>query len=142
MLPMKLSFNQVSGIGYQVFCCLLLATCYLLPATCPAQAVSTETQTAEYWDKQGIIAENAKNYKEAVDNYTHALMLNDKYADAYFGRGIAAEKLGWTDGAMLDFDDAIKLNPIDADMYYNRGLLKFKLDKRDSVKTRFCIRLL
>ena len=78
--------------------------------SCTRRQYQPKTQTAEYWDKQGIIAENAKNYKEAVDNYTHAIMLNAKYADAYYGRGIAAEKLGWTDGALLDFDDAIKLN--------------------------------
>ena len=66
--------------------------------------IYSQEQTAGYWDKKGIVAENQKKYKEAVDDYSQAIALNPKYADAYFGRAIAAEKLEWYADALKDFE--------------------------------------
>ncbi len=49
------------------------------------------------------------DYDKAVTDYTEAIRLNPKYAEAYYGRGWAYSKKGETAKAEDDFAQAKKL---------------------------------
>ena len=63
----------------------------------------------------------------AIADYTEAIRLDPKYADAYYNRGIAYGDKGDTDRAIADFTEAIRLDPKHAHAYVNRGLAYEKL---------------
>jgi tetratricopeptide (TPR) repeat protein len=60
----------------------------------------------------------------AILDYTQAIALDPKCADAYNNRGNAKSALGDNTGAISDYTQAIALNPQDALAYYNRGRAK------------------
>ena len=61
------------------------------------------------------------------DNYTKAIKLNPKFAEAYYSRGNAYAKLGQFTQAISDLTEAIELNPKFAAAYNNRGNVYHKL---------------
>ncbi len=62
--------------------------------------------------------------RDAISDYTEAIKLDPKCADAYSRRAGAKEELNDLAGALADYDKAIELNQADADCYYYRGLIK------------------
>jgi len=62
------------------------------------------------------------NLDGAIADYTQALMLDPKLADAACDRGLARQSQGDLDGALADYTQAIKLNPKFTIAYRNRGL--------------------
>ena len=62
--------------------------------------------------------------KDAISDYSEAIRLNPKHAEAYGRRAVAKEEVNDVAGALADYDKAIELDPTDADNYYLRGLLK------------------
>jgi len=66
-----------------------------------------------------------KNYSSAIENYTNALEINPKFAEAYYWRG-SAKRNTFQDnnGAIADFTKAIEINPKFSDAYYSRGFVK------------------
>lgn len=74
-------------------------------------------------------------YNEAIEEYTKAIKLNSKFAEAYNQRGIAYYKKGETDKAIKDFSKAIELNPKYKHAYNNRGIvLENKTLYTDAIK--------
>jgi tetratricopeptide (TPR) repeat protein len=69
--------------------------------------------------KQASISENSKNYTEAIQYCTKALILNPVFAEAYCRRGYYKYLLGDYSAALRDFNVALKLNPdnVDAHLY-------------------------
>ena len=61
-------------------------------------------------------------YTKAISDYTKAIELNPKYAEAYSNRGAAYAKLGRHTQAISDYTKAIELNPKYAGAYSNRGV--------------------
>lgn len=61
------------------------------------------------------------DYQGAIADYTKALQLNPKSAQAYNYRGNARLNLRDKQGAIDDYNQAIKLAPKSADAYNNRG---------------------
>src|ERR1700761_6866241 len=88
----------------------------LLPFWCFAQ-----TQTAEQLIQSGNTKANQKDYQGAIDDFTKAIELNPKSADAYFYRANANSNLQKNEEAVADFTKTIELNPKKADAYYYRG---------------------
>jgi tetratricopeptide (TPR) repeat protein len=68
-----------------------------------------------------------EHYTKAIQDYTEAIRLNAKYAEAYYNRGfIWDEKMrnitnNVRDYAVPDYTEAIRLNPNYAEAYYQRG---------------------
>ena len=62
------------------------------------------------------------DHDEAISEYTQAIRLNSKYADAYIGRGNAYLHKGEHDRALEEYTEAIRLIPNTAGAYYNRGI--------------------
>lgn len=73
--------------------------------------------TARYWKKD--------ESDNAITDYTNAIELDSKYADAYNYRGISYLSNGDVDNAIADYTEAIKLDPEYADAYKDRATAHF-----------------
>jgi tetratricopeptide (TPR) repeat protein len=62
--------------------------------------------------------------EEAVGQFSRAIVLNSKYAAAYFMRACINEDLGKHSSSLADYNQVLTLSPKSANAYYNRGLLK------------------
>jgi len=96
-------------------------------------------------EKKGIGKEEAQNvedgryylsqgnYKEAVVNYTKALMINPKNPEYLNNRGVALSALNDNLNALKDFDAAIKAanNEVLPEYYFNRGNVFRKLGEHN-----------
>ena len=60
---------------------------------------------------------NKGEHDKAIADYTEAIRLNPKYAEAYYNRGVAYEDKGEHDKAIADFTEAIRLDPKYAKAY-------------------------
>ena len=49
------------------------------------------------------------DFKSAIVDYTHAISLNDRFAEAYYNRGLAKIYTGNTDGGVADLSKAGEL---------------------------------
>ena len=71
-----------------------------------------------------------------MKDYSEAIKLNAKDAEAYNNRGNAYSLLGKYDQALKDYDEAVKLDPKNARIYGNRGMgscAKGKTKKRKRI---------
>lgn len=65
---------------------------------------------------------NIKNeYERSLSDYTNAIQLNPKLAEAHIGRGNIYSILEKYELALTDYSAAIALNANDADIYFNRA---------------------
>ncbi len=65
----------------------------------------------------GLCEYEMEQYEPAIDDYTTALKYNEKYADAYFNRGLAYETTGKLDRAIDDYQKSIEFEPNQAYKY-------------------------
>ena len=66
---------------------------------------------------------------DAISDFTAALKIKPRYAEAYNNRGIAHMRQGDHAGATEDFTAALKINPRYAKAYNNRGNVRRRLGK-------------
>ena len=83
--------------------------------------------TAEDYFLKGADKYNKKDYQGAIQDFTEAIEINPKLAQAYYNRGNTRYKLKDYQGAIQDYNQAIKINPKDAQAYYNRGAVRSEL---------------
>jgi tetratricopeptide (TPR) repeat protein len=60
---------------------------------------------------------------KAIADYTEAIRVDQKLAQAYYGRAHIYCKKGEFDKAIGDYTQAIRFHPKDADGYYRRGMI-------------------
>jgi tetratricopeptide (TPR) repeat protein len=77
--------------------------------------------------QKGVTNYEQANYKGAIQNFSEAIKINTKYAQAYNRRGDAYYRLGNYEKAQQDSSEAIRLNPADANAYYDRGFAQYNL---------------
>ena len=85
---------------------------------------------------RGIGFINLKKSDESIADFTKALTLNPKLADAWNLRGIAYLGLNDFDKAIADFRKALQLDPNNADAKKNLGLAKTKQRLKSSPDSR------
>ena len=90
-------------------------------------AISFAQTNAEAFFYAGWSAFRAKNYNEALTNFTKSIELEPRNADTYNGRGRTKWWLQDYYGAIADYDIAICLNTQCGGYYCNRGQAKFAL---------------
>ncbi len=77
---------------------------------------------AEAFFNRGDNLYDEKQYDQAIDAFTQAILLKPDYPDAYNERGMAYDEKGEYDLAIQDYTQSVKLNPKYAAAYYNRGI--------------------
>ncbi len=102
---------------------LILIALALFISACDTYPVPKVEDNAETYYNRGVGWHEKGDYDKAISDYTNAIELDPKLADAYVNRGLAyARGKGWYDRAISDSTKAIELNPRDALPYNNRGL--------------------
>lgn len=74
---------------------------------------------------------------DALADYTEAIRLDPKNAEAYNNRALVYNKKGELDKAIADFNDAIKIKPGTPRLYNNRGLAYAKKGNFDKAISDF-----
>ena len=67
------------------------------------------------------------DYKGAITDYTKAIELNPKFAEAYNSRAAAKFSAGEKQGSLDDYTKSIGINPKSAETYSNRGNVKSEM---------------
>ncbi|MFN7383050.1 MAG: tetratricopeptide repeat protein [Dolichospermum sp.] len=96
---------------------------------------SQQPQTTTTNNNQKEVNKNElKDKQKAIADYTQAIKINPKDADAYIGRGNVRNELGNKQGTIDDYTQAIKINPNYADAYIIRGNVRNELgDKQGAI---------
>ncbi|WP_074119619.1 glycosyltransferase family 41 protein [Bradyrhizobium sp. AS23.2] len=64
-----------------------------------------------YHNRATILAEFARNYSDAIDQFDKATFYNPNFADAYAGKGSCLEKLRRYEDALVAYDKALSIKP-------------------------------
>ena len=101
---------------------LCAALAGLTALSSPLSAQEPELRDSGAYDIRGEVYEKNRDYDKAIADYTEAIRLNPKHADAHYGRGTAYRRKGAYGEAIRDFTETVRLNPKHADAYYGRGI--------------------
>lgn len=96
------------------------------PTSTPAQE-ETKTPTPTPEAAEEVVEEG--NNQDTVNDFTQAIALNPKNAEAYNDRGEAYRNSRQYQNAIADLDRAISLNPNYGEAYYNRANAYLNLQK-------------
>ncbi|MFM9903898.1 MAG: tetratricopeptide repeat protein [Pyrinomonadaceae bacterium] len=108
----------------------------LLIALFATLSFAQETAVDHY--NRGIEQRNDGEYEKAIAEFTKAIQLDAKMADAYYERGSALLSLETDpDGAMRDLSKVIELDKKYSDAYFNRGTLYQKKKEWDKAIADF-----
>jgi tetratricopeptide (TPR) repeat protein len=75
----------------------------------------------------GIKCQEKSNHQKAVTYYTHAIILNPNFEDAYYNRGIAYAEIGSTEAAINYFNQVIEFGGENPWAYISRAKLYYQL---------------
>jgi len=103
-------------IVIKLFSNILLTACFFVLCGCgpgPAE---------QAMDRGIALAENGQN-KEALAEFTKAIEIDSKYAEAYFNRATVYKKEENKDAAIADYTRIIEINPDLYQAYNSRGFL-------------------
>ena len=93
------------------------------------------------YNNRGIAYEDEGDYDAAIADYTKAIQIDPKYADAYYNRGnVYSKQKGDYDAAIADYNKAIRIDPKSpksADVYSNRGTTYENKGDHDAAITDF-----
>ena len=70
---------------------------------------------------RGLAYQRKDDLDRAIADYSEAIRLDPKYAEAYYGRGLTYRNKGDVERAIADYSEAIRLDPKLAAAYNNRG---------------------
>ena len=90
--------------------------------------IKINPQDLQAYDKRGIAKYNLGEYKNALNDFNHAISIYPNYANAYYHRGKAKGGLKDYKGAIDDYNEATKIDPNNADAYYYLGHAKYELN--------------
>ena len=77
------------------------------------------------------------DHDKAIADFTEAIRLNPKYAEAYYNRGFAYGKKGDHDKAITDYTAAIRINPKDGYHILCSGLFVLAERRQSQSRRRF-----
>ena len=77
---------------------------------------------SSYYCDRGRLYYDKADFRQAISDYTRALRINPRYAEAYHNRGMAYFYLGNFQQAISDYNRALRINPKYAQAYGNRGI--------------------
>ncbi|MEO8110584.1 MAG: tetratricopeptide repeat protein [Ginsengibacter sp.] len=74
-----------------------------------SEAIKIDSNYKVAWLNRGATKVQTGDYKEALKDLDHTILLDSNLANAYYARGFAHEKLGNVDAACADFKTALRL---------------------------------
>lgn len=86
---------------------------------------SCKEDSTKYYDA-GIIKADAKDYKNAIIDFTKVIELTPNYAPAYFNRAVLLVELQDYKNAILDYNKTAELDSQYHQVYLLRGYAKLK----------------
>jgi tetratricopeptide (TPR) repeat protein len=89
---------------------IAIASFLLTIAPLNAQTTSNAAKAVEFYNR-GVDRLTTGDYAGAITDFTQALQLEPKDADAYYNRGYAELVLGRYDRAIADYSQALTINP-------------------------------
>jgi tetratricopeptide (TPR) repeat protein len=95
--------------------------------------VNKREQEAQSYYHLGNTNYNAKNYDQAISNYTEAIRILPNFANAYYWRGLSYFQKKDYDSAISNHTEAIRINPNDAVAYYWRSEAYYDKNEFDRV---------
>jgi serine/threonine protein kinase len=109
-----------------------------IPRHAPEEAETVEDQSsAEVFIERGNTYYKQKDYDSAVQNYSKAIELNPRDANAYSSRGNAYYMKGDHDQAFADYNKALALDSTLPHVYINRGNIYYEEGERDQALIDF-----
>ena len=92
------------------------------------QDFTPKSKTVEELIKKGDQNLTARKYKEALENFDKAAVLDPYSPDVYNYRGMTKYYMNDYQGALVDFNKTIELQPDYAEAYNLRGVVKGELN--------------
>jgi tetratricopeptide (TPR) repeat protein len=89
----------------------------------PAKPQSGDRAGAERAFAQGLQAQQAQRFPEAIQAYRRAIQLDPSYFDAYYNLGLAGTALGNLQTALTAYEHALAIRPESLDARYNFALV-------------------
>ena len=87
---------------------------------------ATPTTALDFYN-QGLQRTQAREYRQAIDDYTEAIKINPKFVDAYLKRCEMRYKLGDNQGVLSDCYEVFSIDPTVAKAHYYQGRARFSL---------------
>lgn len=85
----------------------------------------------------GLIYKKNKQYKEAIEQYSHFIALDSTHEEAYFRRAVLRSELRHWKEAMNDWRQVLRINPKNVEAWRNKGLSHFQSAQYDSAIQAF-----
>ena len=82
---------------------------------------SKKSTEADFNKPQGFSNLLKGQYDNAISDFTKAIEMDSRNANAYYYRGVAYQRKSENDRAISDFSRAIEIDPRYAEAYYNLG---------------------
>jgi tetratricopeptide (TPR) repeat protein len=85
----------------------------------------------------GYVRLSLKDYKEAIEHFTYAILIDTQKGYAYYHRGLAYFETGKWQSALADFEEASRLNPASPATRNNCGAVRIHLEDLQNAETDF-----
>ena len=96
-----------------------------------ATASKTFPKTALDYYNRGLLHTQAKEYRQAIEDYNQAVKLNSRFVDAYLKRCEMRYKMGDNQGVLSDCQEVLNIDPTVAKAYYYQGRARYSLGYSD-----------
>ncbi len=104
---------------------LFISTCDAYPPT------EVGNSAGAYYYNRGLEYQRKGQYDKAISDYSKAIEINPRDAEACYNRGNAYQINGQYDQAISDYNKAIEINPRYAKAYNNRGYAYYEKGEYD-----------
>ena len=84
-------------------------------------------KTALDFYNRGLLHTQAKEYRQAIEDYNEAVKLNPRFVDAYLKRCEMRYKMGDNKGVLSDCQEVLNIDPTVAKAYYYQGRARYSL---------------
>ncbi len=92
--------------------------------------VGCRDKSVDHYDR-GIAYAGKGEYDQAISEFTKAIEINPRLADAYYNRAVACDNKGFYDQAISDLTEALAINPEYAGAYNSRAISYYHKGRYD-----------
>ncbi len=86
-----------------------------------SESIRIDAYNPVSYNNRGVAYYNLGRRQPAIDDFNHALLLDNNYADAYNNRGVAYFEMHQYHQAINDYNEVIRLTPQRVDAFLNRA---------------------